>query len=64
MEECTEYVKKGDAVQASEKAYKAAEEVVKALGRNAERLNTADSSRRAGGTHIYSAWPAKPSPKT
>jgi len=31
MTEAEEYLKKGDAVQASEKAYKVAEEVVKAL---------------------------------
>jgi hypothetical protein len=31
MAEAEEYLKKGDAVQASEKAYKVAEEVVKAL---------------------------------
>jgi len=36
MTEAEEYLKKGDAVQASEKAYKVAEEVVKALS---EKLN-------------------------
>jgi hypothetical protein len=42
MEECTEYIEKGDAVQASEKAYKAAEEVVKAL---AEKYRTPEYGR-------------------
>jgi hypothetical protein len=37
MAEAEEYLKKGDAVQASEKAYKVAEEVLKAL---AEKFNT------------------------
>ncbi|BFI76566.1 PaREP1 family protein [Sulfurisphaera ohwakuensis] len=36
MKECEEYLKKGDAIQASEKAYKVAEELVKAL---AEKFN-------------------------
>jgi hypothetical protein len=36
MSEIFEYLKKGDPIQASEKAYKAAEEVVKAL---AEKFN-------------------------
>jgi hypothetical protein len=36
MKECEEYLKNGDSVQASEKAYKVAEEVVKAL---AEKFN-------------------------
>ncbi|WP_054853169.1 PaREP1 family protein [Vulcanisaeta distributa] len=36
LDEVDEYLRKGDAVQASEKAYKAAEECVKAL---AEKLN-------------------------
>lgn len=31
MAECEEYLRKGDPVQASEKAYKVAEELVKAL---------------------------------
>jgi hypothetical protein len=33
MKECEEYLKKGDAVQASEKAYKVAEELIKALAK-------------------------------
>lgn len=37
MRECDEFLSKGDAVQASEKAYKVAEEIVKAL---AEKFNT------------------------
>ncbi|MFP3203706.1 MAG: PaREP1 family protein, partial [Sulfolobus sp.] len=37
MNEAEEYLKRGDAVQASEKAYKVAEEVLKAL---AEKFNT------------------------
>ncbi|MFP3237443.1 MAG: PaREP1 family protein [Vulcanisaeta sp.] len=36
MRECEEYLKNGDAVQASEKAYKVAEELIKAL---AEKFN-------------------------
>ncbi len=36
LAEMDEYLRKGDAVQASEKAYKAAEEVIKAL---AEKFN-------------------------
>ena len=36
MKECEEYLKNGDAVQASEKAYKVAEELIKAL---AEKFN-------------------------
>jgi len=37
MKECKDYLNRGDPVQASEKAYKIAEEIVKAL---AERLRT------------------------
>lgn len=37
-----EYVSKGDAIQASEKAYKAAEEIVKAL---AEKYNTPENQQ-------------------
>ena len=36
MKECEDYLKRGDAVQASEKAYKVAEELIKAL---AEKFN-------------------------
>jgi len=36
MKECEEYLKKGNAIQASEKAYKVAEELIKAL---AEKFN-------------------------
>ncbi|MCU7787764.1 PaREP1 family protein [Pyrobaculum sp. 3827-6] len=52
MEECQEYVNKGDAVQASEKAYKAAEEVVKAL---AEKYRTPEYGRflREGRWYTY-----------
>ena len=39
MAEAEEYLKKGDAIQASEKAYKVAEEIVKAL---AEKLNLSE----------------------
>ena len=52
MEECAEYIEKGDAVQASEKAYKAAEEVVKAL---AEKYRTPEYGRflREGRWYTY-----------
>ncbi|MGC9131933.1 MAG: PaREP1 family protein, partial [Pyrobaculum sp.] len=52
MEECQEYINKGDAVQASERAYKAAEEVVKAL---AERYRTPEYGRflREGRWYTY-----------
>ena len=39
MNEMEDYLRKGDAVQASEKAYKVAEEIVKAL---AEKFNTSE----------------------
>ena len=44
MNEAEEYLRKGDAVQASEKAYKAAEEVVKAL---AEKFNLPEHQQAA-----------------
>lgn len=52
MNEVEEYVKKGDAVQASEKAYKVAEEVVKTL---AEKFNTQEYqvALKEGRWYIY-----------
>ncbi|ADY01914.1 PaREP8 domain containing protein [Vulcanisaeta moutnovskia 768-28] len=52
MRECEEYVNKGDAAQASEKAYKAAEEVIKAL---AEKFRTPEYDRflREGRWYTY-----------
>ncbi|MQL56243.1 PaREP1 family protein [Acidianus ambivalens] len=50
MNEAEEYLKKGDAVQASEKAYKAAEEVVKAL---AEKFNTQEQALKEGRWYTY-----------
>ncbi len=52
MSEAREYVDKGDAVQASEKLYKAAEEVVKAL---AEKYRTPEYQEfmREGRWHTY-----------
>jgi hypothetical protein len=50
--ECEEYIKKGDAVQASEKAYKVAEEIVKAL---AEKFNLEEyqRARKEGRWYTY-----------
>ena len=52
LEEAKQYVERGDAVQASEKAYKAAEEVVKAL---AERFKTPEYYKfmQTGKWHTY-----------
>lgn len=52
MNEAEEYLRKGNAVQASEKAYKAAEEVVKAL---AEKFNLPEHQQaaREGRWHAY-----------
>ncbi|MGC8543633.1 MAG: PaREP1 family protein [Vulcanisaeta sp.] len=52
LSEAREYVNKGDAVQASEKLYKAAEEVVKAL---AEKYRTPEYQEfmREGRWHTY-----------
>ncbi|QIW24527.1 superfamily I DNA and RNA helicase and helicaseubunit [Sulfolobus sp. S-194] len=52
MNEAEEYLKKGDAVQASEKAYKVAEEIVKAL---AEKFNLEEyqKSLREGRWYTY-----------
>ncbi|MEM1626891.1 MAG: PaREP1 family protein [Sulfolobaceae archaeon] len=52
MEECDEYIKKGDAMQASEKCYKVAEEVVKAL---AEKYNLEEyqKARKEGRWYTY-----------
>ena len=52
MSEAREYLVKGDAVQASEKAYKAAEEVVKAL---AEKYNLPEyqNALKEGRWYIY-----------
>lgn len=52
MAEALEYLNKGDAIQASEKAYKVAEEVVKAL---AEKYNLAEyqQSLKEGRWYTY-----------
>jgi hypothetical protein len=52
LKECHEYLDKGDPVQASEKAYKAAEEVVKAL---ATKFGTAEYNEalREGRWYTY-----------
>ncbi len=52
MNEMEDYLKKGDAVQASEKAYKVAEEIVKAL---AEKFNTSEYQQfiKEGRWHTY-----------
>ena len=52
LNESRSYMEKGDAVQASEKAYKAVEEVIKAL---AERYNTPEYQEavREGGWFTY-----------
>jgi len=52
MAECREYLDKGDPVQASEKAYKAAEEVIKAL---AEKFKTVEyqEALREGRWYTY-----------
>ena len=52
MKEVEEYVKKGDPVQASEKAYKVAEEVVKAL---AEKFNLPEyqQAKKEGRWYTY-----------
>jgi hypothetical protein len=52
MRECEEYLKNGDAVQASEKAYKVAEELIKAL---AEKFNLEEYQKalREGRWYTY-----------
>jgi hypothetical protein len=52
MNEMEDYLKKGDAVQASEKAYKVAEEIVKAL---AEKFNIPEYQQfiKEGRWHTY-----------
>jgi len=52
MKECEEYLKKGDAVQASGKAYKVAEELIKAL---AEKFNLEEYQKtlREGRWYTY-----------
>lgn len=53
MAECDKYLKEGDPVQASEKAYKVAEELVKAL---AEKFNLEEYQKalREGRWYVYS----------
>ena len=56
-----EHLKKGDAIQASEKAYKVAEEVIKAF---AEKFNLPEyqqALRKADGTLTY--WEKLPMPQ-
>jgi len=52
MNEMEDYLRKGDAVQASEKAYKVAEEIVKAV---AEKFNTSEYQQfiKEGRWHTY-----------
>jgi Archaeal PaREP1/PaREP8 family. len=60
MAECEKYLKEGDPVQASEKAYKAAEEVVKALAEKfgVPELQTALKEGRWWATF----WARRPTP--
>jgi hypothetical protein len=51
MKECEEYLKKGDTVQASEKAYKVAEELVKALAEKF-KLKEYDKALKEGRWYI------------
>ncbi len=51
--EAEEYLKKGDAVQASEKAYKTAEEIVKAL---AEKFNIPEYQQASKEGRWYTYW--------
>ena len=49
MKECEEYLKKGDAIQASEKAYKVAEELIKALS---EKFNLEEYQKNLEGRQM------------
>ena len=51
--EAEDYLKKGDAVQASEKAYKTAEEIVKAL---AEKFNIPEYQQASKEGRWYTYW--------
>lgn len=53
LSESEDYLRRGDAAQASEKAYKAAEEIIKAL---AEKLNTREHQQAIKEGRWYTYW--------
>ncbi len=53
LSEAKEYIDRGDAVQASEKLYKAVEECIKRWPRNSIHLSIKRPLRRVGGSLTY-----------
>ncbi len=53
MAECEEYLRKGDPIQTSEKAYKVAEELVKALS---EKFGLPEHDQASNENRWYTQW--------